>query len=647
MVPPITQAKGLTTSISRIVRFGVAIGAGALGGVTAVPPDALAKVVGFEVVKIESPAFGGRSFGSVGSYDRILARATIAVDPLDRHNAAIVDIGLVPRNAQGLVKATSEVEILRPTDPAKGSDKLLFEVLNRGRKPGLALFNDGPGKDDLADPVNIGSGFLMERGYTLVWAGWQPDAPPGEGRLTLAVPTIPDVTGLSVEEFVFDNTTNPVAATLSYPAADADPGKAKLTVREREADERQAPIDLKFTFETPTKISISRPAGFDAGAIYEFVYTAKDAKPMGLAFAVPRDVVSFLRHETADAQMRPNPLTGQHFAKAIGFGLSQSGRYLRDFLYLGFNEDEAGRVVFEGLMPHIAGAKKSFTNYRFGQPGRNVTQHTSHTYPGDQFPFTYPVLTDAVTGRTDGILALCLRANNCPKVMQTDTELEVYQSRASLVVTDTKGDALDLPENVRTHLIANAPHFALFGAKPTRAPACQYETNPLHRGSTAPNRRQAGTPAAKMHLRATATGRRRHPGDPGLQSHGRRRRARGARSFDDSPEDRSALPGLCRAHRRGWAHDCGASDASTRRSDGDILRVQLPEGRLRRGRAVRSRRDYAAARQDESGAAGFGRPASVARGALYDSARLCRRGRGLGAQAGRGSRVVAQEGLVV
>jgi Alpha/beta hydrolase domain len=136
---------------------------------------------------------------------------------------------------------------------------------------------------------------------------------------------------------------------------------------------------------------------------------------------VPRDIVAFLRHEKADGQMRPNPLTGRHFAKAIGFRLSQSGRYLRDYLYLGFNEDEAGRVVFEGLMPHIAGGKKSFINYRFGQPGRNVTQHAEHTYPGDQFPFTYPVLTDAVTGRTDWILALCRRANNCPKVMQTDT----------------------------------------------------------------------------------------------------------------------------------------------------------------------------------------------------------------------------------
>ena len=479
MCPRYRTWKDAKASIRRVLWFGAAIAA----GVASWSSDGLAKVIGFEVAKIESPAFGGRSFGSVGSYDRILARAVIAVDPLDRHNTVIVDLSLAPRNAQGLVEATSEVEILRPTDPAKSSDKLFFEVLNRGRKLGLALFNNGPGKDDLADPANIGNGFLMERGYTVVWAGWQPDAPLGEGRVSLSVPTIPNITGPSVEEFVFDNTTNPVAATLTYPAADVDPGKATLTIREKEADARQKPADLGFTFETPTKISISRPAGFDAGAIYEFVYTAKDAKPIGLAFAVPRDIVSFLRHEKTDAQMRPNPLADRHFAKAIGFGASQSGRYLRDYLYLGFNEDEADRIVFEGLMPHIAGAKTSFINYRFGQPGRFAQQHAEHSYPGDQFPFTYPVLSDPVTGRTDGILAHCLQARNCPKVMQTDTELEVYQSQASLVVTDTKGDALDLPANVRTYLIANTPHFALPGAKAGRTPACQYETNPLHAGA--------------------------------------------------------------------------------------------------------------------------------------------------------------------
>src|SRR5262249_4675108 len=260
------------------------------------------------------------------------------------------------------------------------------------------------------------------------------------------------------------------------------------------------------TFETPTKISISRPAGFDAGAIYELVYTAKDVKPMGLAFVVPRDIISFLRREKADAQMGANPLADRHFAKAIGFGQSQSGRYLRDYLYLGFNEDEAGRVVFEGLMPHIAGAKRTFINYRFSQPGRNVQQHAEHTYPGDQFPFTYPILIDAITGRTDGILAHCLRANNCPKIIQTDTELEVYQSQASLVVTDTKGDAVDLPENVRTYLIANAPHFALSNAKAALRPSaiirptlymqarrCARCSSRWTHGSTAPSRRRAVT----------------------------------------------------------------------------------------------------------------------------------------------------------
>jgi len=214
-MPTAQHAMDARTRLLRF-RFCVAIAASAFGSVATLQSDALAKVVGFEIIKIESPAFGGRSFGGVGSYDRILARATIAVDPVDRHNATIIDIGLAPRNGQGLVEATSEVEILRPTDPARGSDKLLYDVLNRGRKAALPLFNDSPGKDDLAEPANIGNGFLMERGYTVVWAGWQPDVSPGEGRLNLAVPTIPNVTGPSVEEFVFDNTTDPVAATLTY-----------------------------------------------------------------------------------------------------------------------------------------------------------------------------------------------------------------------------------------------------------------------------------------------------------------------------------------------------------------------------------------------------------------------------------------------
>ena len=187
---------------------------------------------------------------------------------------------------------------------------------------------------------------------------------------------------------------------------------------------------------------------------------------MGMGFAATRDIVSFLRRDTADATGTPNPVAGR-IDHAVSLGVSQSGRFLHDFLYLGFNEDEAGRVVFDGLMPHIAAGKKMFTNYRFAQPGRNMQEHGETLYPGTAFPFTYPVTTDAVTGRTDGWLARCLAAKNCPKIMQTDTDLEFYQSFGSLVVTDTKGEPLAMPDNVRLYYLASLQHAAT--ATPSRA----------------------------------------------------------------------------------------------------------------------------------------------------------------------------------
>ena len=273
----------------------------------------------------------------------------------------------------------------------------------------------------------------------------------------------------------------PRSTTLTYPAADLDPAKATLTVRQRETDPRVTPADLSFTFEAPDKISIKRPAGFDAGAIYEFIYTAKDPKVMGMGFAATRDIVSFLRRETADASGTPNPIAGR-IDNAVSMGVSQSGRFLHDFLYLGFNEDEAGRMVFDGLMPHVAAGKKMFTNYRFGQPGRNMQEHGETLYPGTAFPFSYPVTTDPVTGRTDGWLARCFAAKNCPKIIQTDTDLEFYQSFGSLVATDTKGEPLAMPDNVRLYYLASLQHASTANAKTGMNPVCTYPTNPLYAG---------------------------------------------------------------------------------------------------------------------------------------------------------------------
>jgi len=427
------------------------------------PSDA--KVIKFEIIRTESPAFEGRSFGAVGTYDRIIARATIAVAPNAPHNSVIVDIDRAPRNSQGLVEAVSDVEILRPTNPANENRRLFYEVLNRGNKLEFLLFNDiGVINNDLVKAGDAGNGFLMNRGFTIVWSGWQGDVAPGGGRMTFSAPTVPQVTGLSRDEFIFDHMENPAPGPLSYPAADLDPTHAQLTVRERENDLRTTPEGLSFNYEGPNRIAVTRSAGFDAGAIYEFIYTAKDPKVMGLGFAATRDIVSYLRHESADATGTPNALAGQ-IGLAIGIGQSQSGRYLHDFLYWGFNTDEAGRPVFEGLMPHIAGGKKTFTNYRFSQPGRSPYQHSETVYPGSEFPFTYPVTKDVLTGRTDGLLARCLAAGNCPKIVKTDSEIEFYQQRASLVATDTQGNALAMPDNVRLFFLSNLHHYALASDK--------------------------------------------------------------------------------------------------------------------------------------------------------------------------------------
>ena len=441
-----------------------------------------AKIVKFEILKVESPAFEGRTFGAVGTYDRIVARATIAVAPDDIHNQIIADIDRAPRNAQGQVEAITDVEILRPTVATNGNRTLFYEVLNRGSKLGLALFNDIPAvTNDLVKAADAGNGFLMNRGYTVVWSGWQGDIIPGGGRMTFSPPIAPGVTGLAREDFIFDHTDNPAIGTLSYPAADLDPVNAKISVREREADPRTSPAGLGVTFENPTRISVKRPEGFDAGAIYEFIYIAKDPKVMGLGFAATRDVVSFLRNEAADGSGTANPLTGR-IDRAIGFGLSQSGRYLHDYLYLGFNADEAGRTVFEGLMPHISGGKKTFTNYRFSQPGRSPYEHADMLYPGADFPFTYPVITDIVTGKSDGFLARCLATGNCPKIIKSDSELEFYQQRASLVVTDTQGNAITMPDNVRLFLLSNLQHYALAQDKSQMVKVCANPTNPLNAG---------------------------------------------------------------------------------------------------------------------------------------------------------------------
>ena len=459
---------------SHLVRGALAVLLCGLAGV-----EAKAELVRFEILRVESPIFEGVSFGDVGPYEKIVARAVLHVD-----------LDLAPTNAAGRVEFAADVVILKPID--RGSDRMLYGVVNRGRKRMLGLLNDAPGGNDPSTAADAGNGFLMRQGYTLVWSGWQGDVPPGDGRMRVEMPTVAGVTGTTHDEFIFEHDDNPAIITLSYRAASLDPTQATLTVRQHERDPRATPSDLWFEYvdagDRPsgtTTVRIHRPAGFDRGAIYELTYPARDPAVMGLGFAATRDIVSFLRRNAADAAGNPNPLAlddGPTVEHVYALGISQSGRFLRDLVYQGFNEDEDGELVFDGVLPHVAGSRRTFTNARWAQPGRYSRQHETHLTPGDQFPFSYGVLTDPLTGVTDGILARCLETQTCPKVMHTDTSTELWQARASLVVTDTTGADIDLPPNVRAYLLGGAPHGGTPDGVPRPTPTCQHLRNPVHAG---------------------------------------------------------------------------------------------------------------------------------------------------------------------
>ena len=427
----------------RLGRMHALAGAGLVLGGVAVP--AAAQVTRFEVQVVESPALEGESYGDIGQFERLRGVAYGAVDPLDPRNADIVNIDLAPTDDRGRVEYATTVEIYRPVDMDNWNGVLFHTVPNRG----------GAG---------VGDASLLERGFALVRVGWQGDIEPTEENITAMLPVAsnPDggpVVGRALEEFIFGNTEEVSRAPLSYPTALMDPSSARLTVRRTQDGPRETPGDLRWTFVSENEVEIARAAGYDGGTIYEFVYEARDPIVMGLGFAAMRDVISFLRYAVADPLGAPNPLASPSLPHAaLSLGISQSGRYLRDFLYQGFNEDIEGRIVFDGVHPVIAGSRKTFTNYPFAQPGRWQRQHEDHEYPGDQFPFTYTTTTDPLSGRADGLLERCRASDTCPRIIHSDGEAEIWQARASLVVTDAIGRDLQLPDNVRVYLVAGTQH---------------------------------------------------------------------------------------------------------------------------------------------------------------------------------------------
>jgi Alpha/beta hydrolase domain len=443
--------------------------------------------VRIEVTERETPVFDGTAFGTVGPYERLHGRIFGELDPTHHLNAGIVNLDRAERNENGNVEYQSDFRILKPLDLDRGNSCLVYDVPNRGNQPIMPRLNGAP---DGGHPQHAGNGFLMQRGFTVVWSGWQGDVPPGADRLTARFPIIPGVTGMVREEFIAEATgllgdTNieelseeRFVGTLVYPVA--NPGDATLTVREREADPRVTPPGLAWRLVDDRHVEITRPStpGFDRGAIYEFIYRARDPIVMGIGFAAIRDFVSFLRY-----QPKANPLAPQERPRirhALGFGISQSGRVLRDLVHLGFNQDLAGCQVFDGILPVVAGSRRTCVNWQFAQAGRYSRQHEDHSYGDDQFPFSYAALSDPISGRSGGILQRARDADVCPKVLHLDTESDFWQARSSLIVTDTSGGDITMPDEVRVYSVSGVPHAPF---RPLTKPVMQLPGNRLGYGA--------------------------------------------------------------------------------------------------------------------------------------------------------------------
>lgn len=448
-------------------------------------PAADARIIRLEILSVQSPTFGGLAFGSVGTYEKIFARAYGEVDPSDRRNSLITDIDLAPRNSSGMVEYSADVHIIKPVDLSKGNQRIFYDVVNRGNK-GHGAFNEVGGNNPTT-AADAGTGLLMRRGYTLVFSGWEDEGlvPPGNNRALARLPIARNPDGSSVvehtiTEVIFDN-ANGTDLELTYRAANLDQSQAKMLVHNHThfiggplVDRVEVPASVwSYVDDTTVRINREDPflAPYDQGAAYEFIYPAKDPQILGLGLAATRDVVSFLRHDTS----AENPLRGA-IQYVIAHGSSQSGRYLKGFTYWGFNEDETGRTVFEGIQPKISGAHAIASNDRFGDTNATGRSYQRHLSAKQEFPFTYEVRFDPISGLTDGIFARCQVTDTCPKVMHTDSANEAYLKPTALVTTDGLGNDIRLPDNVRVFMVAGTQHGP--SSAPQTTATCQQLSNP-------------------------------------------------------------------------------------------------------------------------------------------------------------------------
>ncbi|HET9839782.1 MAG TPA: alpha/beta hydrolase domain-containing protein [Candidatus Angelobacter sp.] len=423
-----------------------------------------ARVVRVEITSRTEIA-SGKDFGDVGPYEKIVGRVYFALDPANPHNLQIDDLDKAPRNAQGEVEFSADLYLLKPKDMSKGNGSVLFEVSNRGGRGIVNLVNGRDGE--------FGDGFLMRHGYTVAWVGWEPDVADQADRLKLSAPIAHDAGGKEIHGLVRGDFTPsqkrddwPLGHILlgpdggrSYAVDDPKGERNRLTVRDTPTGDRQRIPADEWSFAhivqgqlTPDPHYVHLNGGFTPGRIYEVVYTAKDPAVVGVGLAAVRDFLSSLKYD---------PQAMAPVKRVYAVGISQSGRFLRHFLYQDFNADEKGRQVMDGVIAHVAGAGRGSFNHRFAQPSRDAQPMSSLFFPTDLFPFTDLPEEDPDTDVVAGLLDAAGKSHTTPKIFYTNTSYEYWGRAASLIHTtaDGKKDA-PLAPNTRVYFLAGLQHFS-------------------------------------------------------------------------------------------------------------------------------------------------------------------------------------------
>ena len=409
------------------------------------------------------PFAPGLSFGETGEYEQMDGKVHFSVDPNDPYNALITDLTLAPRDDAGRVSFHADFRVLQPVKVSNGNRKIFFDVVNRGNPLALKRINSGFDTDDPTAALDPGNGYLMRRGYSLVWCGWQFDIPDMAGLFGIHPPKASDATGNIAVTFQPNRPTQ--VQLLSdrghrpYPANNLEDWNSVLSVRDHDNGDPEVIRRDQWAFGrlegsrfVPSASHIYMASGFQPGKVYQVIYSTTGAPVVGAGLLSARDLASFLRYgSTVDG----NPC-GQDIQHAYAFGSSQSGRFLRQLLHLGLNRDEQGRVVFDGILSHIAGGRRGEFNQRFGQPSSLAVNSVNNLFPfspGDQ--------TDPETGLTAGLMSRTFSQGEPPKVIFTNSSAEYWGGHAALTHVDVTGSAdIEPPDSIRIYHFACTQHGA-------------------------------------------------------------------------------------------------------------------------------------------------------------------------------------------